>query len=174
MQRVDTTPMSETPYAEELRKWTERFVGFFPPDPETRNQLHWYTPIFGPACCADEIPAETHSAIMQAVINAAAHVRRAQPDELSYATVTALIRAQDVRWAQVCIFYCEDAYSIFHDRQGENYRWDPINDDRKLSRERGLVVPDNFVEFGHNIVERDDKRELVELDEIWTIKALYE
>ena len=165
--------VNDRPYLQELQRWVESFVGFFPPDPETRTQLHWYTPLFGPACSASAIPPEAHKAMMQAAIDAAAYVRQAQPDALSYATVTVLIRLEDIRWTQVCVFYRPHAYAKFHQRNGEWNGWTPLDDARALSRECGLTLPDGFTEFGHLTVERSEDGP-AQQGELWTIQAGYD
>lgn len=162
--------MSQT-LKHQLRTWLNSFTDFFPPDPETRSELHWYTPLFRPACSPGEVEADAYRVTWQATLDAAALVRTAQPDALSYATVTAFIRVDDPRWTQVCIFYDPAAYVAFFDRQSETSTWARLGTQRSLARERGLKIPVGFEEFGYAIVHRDCLGTVTEQDELWSFSA---
>lgn len=155
--------------------WAAEFAGFFPPDDAHRVCAHWHLPVDQRLADPARARPDHQRRMLQAMIDAAGHLRAARPADRADEAVYVLTRWPALFMAEVGVFL-DPAYGrTFEDRTDPGQRWTRLDPaERSLVRELGLALPTGFTERGYHerIEEKDPSTPdglFVAESEIWMI-----
>lgn len=150
-----------------LDKWADSFEGYFPSEHASERYWNWKLPVLdrlvGPPATSSEIQA--HCA--QAILRAATHLLEARPKEYSHAVVSALITHPQMFGSEICIFFDEDYFESFYNRNNEWQTLTPIND-KDIAKTLSFDVPYPFVQSGYVYRIKDEwEGDITTYEEEW-------
>ncbi|MBT2338989.1 DUF3916 domain-containing protein [Pseudomonas fluorescens] len=134
-----------------LERWAVRFNGnYYPRSYEDQRFTHWKIPVHTCLVQGSQAPIEVQAFCVQQSLEAAAHLSRAADRGQGYYRVACLLVWPWVHQSEVTVFYDRDYYLGF---LGQHNTLAPL----RLSEKLALVLPDSFIEHGHDATQRDDE-----------------
>ncbi|MDZ5711380.1 DUF3916 domain-containing protein [Jeotgalibacillus haloalkalitolerans] len=117
---------------------------------------------------SDQISFKIKRLCMQTLIDRAWHLAQQKPKGYDFCRVIAFIHRTDLWRSEIIVFKDEDYYSKFFDRNGDDYKWRRLNDERDITRELNLLKPESFRPIGFDeFIMDEDKNEV--RGEIWVV-----
>ncbi|MDO5521426.1 MAG: DUF3916 domain-containing protein [bacterium] len=80
-----------------------------------------------------------------------------KPSELTFCKVVSLICEQNLWDSQIIIFYSEDYYNSFWNRQGDEQKWTLNKEDHSLIQERNVQTKLKEVSYDEEIIDENEK-----------------
>jgi len=107
---------------------------------------------------------------MQAMIEWAYHLYKIKPRLEVNTRVLIFFDIPYLFNTQIDVFFWDDYFSTFFDRNGDYQKWQPIETNRNITKEFNLKIPDEFKIRGYRETIVDDDQTFE--SEIWAIGEL--
>lgn len=150
-----------------LRRSADEFDGYYPLEPEYWSRARWKIPVLDRLVSPPTTTLEIQRQCAQCLVDAATHLVRAKPPELSHTLVSLAITWPDMFGSDFLVAFEPKPYREQPDRDPYWYKRTEFTTPRSLARELGLQVPDFFKEQGWTEIVRQD----VDIDpiegEVW-------
>lgn len=142
----------------------------FPTEFSAESFWHEHLPVAQAFIDSKNTPNCVRRLCMQTMIDRAIFLAQNKPKHLTHSRVCCLIGLPDLFSSQLTIFFSENYFQNFFNRQGPWQKWTPIQD-KKLTKTYNLMVPSNFQVrgFREEVFDDDDPNTLVHTEEVWFI-----
>jgi hypothetical protein len=92
------------------------------------------------------------------------------PENEMRARVVVIFTIPNFASSQICIFYNEEAFRSFFERNSKTYGWRRLREERSLTRKWSINIPDTFLEegFAVELLDEDERAK----KEVWLYQAL--
>ncbi|HEY8565831.1 MAG TPA: DUF3916 domain-containing protein [Beijerinckiaceae bacterium] len=158
-----------------LERWARTLGESFPAGAAADIHDDWKLPVSGALVDPPTTTPAIQARAAQALLDGAARLLAARPQDRGDVRVTVLITLPDMFPSRICVFYDPAYFATFADRTGRYQQWTPLHPERSLAREWGLIMPHGFREQGFREVmwseADDDPERLVQVHdgEVWFV-----
>jgi len=150
-----------------LDYWADSAKGYFPSEDADEKYSNWKIPVYQGLV----EPPTTNIAIQKhciyALLRAANYFVEAKPKEMEHAIVTVLIPYPDMFSSEICVFFDQDYFVEFYQRNNEWQSLTPTTEPQ-LSSTLDFIVPAPFSEVGfHHKIQDKDEDEIFTFENEW-------
>ncbi len=138
---------------ESIRSYTDVF-----PEEDWPGAGYWHlhVPVDQAFIDSQKTPHWVRRQCVQVLIDRSEYLRRLKPESDEPIRVVASISLPHLWDSQIDVFFDQEYFSTFFERDSGGQRWTPLGESRSLSRDWGLNMPDAFQERGCHEHIRDE------------------
>lgn len=138
-----------------------------------RGCWHLHLPVSQSFIDSSQTPVEVRKLCMQTLIDRTKYLIDIKPELDVNTRVVALISLPELWESQIIVFFGEDYFSSFFDRDDEGQKWTLFPSDRSLLKELDLTAPAGLLEKGYlEIMYDEDDKDYKLISELWFIGEL--
>ena len=102
------------------------------------------------------------------------YIERAKPENMNHAIVTVLVTYPDMFDSEICVFFNDEYYSRFFDRNSEDQKSTKLESENLLIK-LGITSVTDFQETGYYCVMKDEWKGDVSIDESewWSYRTIH-
>lgn len=142
----------------------------FPAIDMSRGYWHIHLPVSQEFIDSSKTPSKTRKACIQTLINRVCYLIDIKPNIDINVRVIACITLPKLRNSQIVVFFSENYYKNFFNRDSEEQKWKPLPSQRSISKEYNLDLPIGLSEKGYQEETVDENRK--SKSELWFIGEL--
>lgn len=138
---------------------------YFPDSSNHREYWHMHLPVAQTFIDSTKTPAFARKECIQTLINRVKHLIENRPEKDSKARVVVCINWPNLWHSQIIVFFSEDYFKGFFDRNNDYQKWTQLSQKRSLSKELNLIIPEGFMENGY--LEKIFDEDFKSVSELW-------
>ncbi|MCF8566231.1 DUF3916 domain-containing protein [Alicyclobacillus tolerans] len=148
-----------------IEELTEEFPSDF-----YRGFWHIHLPVAKSFIDSEKTPKSIRHLCIQTLVERTQHLISIKPDLPDVTRVVAAIELPNLWDSQIIVFYGNQHFDGFFDRNDESQKWTPLSETRNIADEWGLSIPHEMSIMGVKEVLTDE--DYVHEGEIWFIGEL--
>ncbi len=145
-------------------------TSIFPDLDMQRGFWHLHLPVSQSFIDSSRTPSDVRKLCMQTLIDRTKHLIDIKPALDVKTRVVALISLPELWESQIIVFFGEDYFGGFFDRDDEEQRWTLLPFERSILKELDLKMPGGLTEIGYLEEINDEDGEAI--SELWFIGEL--
>ena len=152
---------------ESIRQCTEAF-----PEEDWPGSGNWHlhVPVDQAFIDSQKTPHWVRRRCVQCLIDRSEHLRRLKPESDKPIRVVAYVTLPELWDSELIVFFGDEYFGTFFDRNSEGQTWTPLRESRSLEREWDLELPGGFQEKGYH--ERIRSEDYSHDGEVWFVGEL--
>ncbi len=139
-------------------------VQSFPERTAEEKYWHMHLPVSQAFIDSPKTPKSIRRLCMQELLDATSHLMSIRPSNTKAKVVTA-IDLPNLFDSQIIIFFSEEYFDSFFNRESGEQRWLSLASNRSLAREWNLNIPPRFCEKGFQEIIQDE--DYAHTGEVW-------
>lgn len=156
-----------------LKKYLLVDTETFPEPDYDYGYTHFHLPTSQSFIDSSKTPVSVRKQCIQLMIDRIHFLIENKPNLDITTRVVALISLPDLWNSQIIVFFGDEYFSSFFDRNWEYQKWIPLPEKRSIEKEWGLSIPENMKIRGYRqeIIDEDDIDDKF-INELWAIGEL--
>lgn len=142
-------------------------IGLFPEVDLNYGYWHMHLPFSQIFIDSSKTPSQVRRLCIQTLIDSVKHLIEIKPKLNIPTRVVAAINLPSLWHSQIIIFFSEDYFSSFFNRNNDYQKWIPLPDKRSIIQEWNLKIPDTFKVKGYK--EEINDEDYKATSELWYI-----
>jgi hypothetical protein len=151
-----------------IDNWAESFNGYFPEEYSTEKYMNYKIPVLDRLVNTPTTTKNIQAHCLKAILKATAYIEKAKPKKLNNSIVTVLVTYPDMFSSEICIFFNEEYFRTFFERNNETEKLIQLSG-KSLAQDLEVDIPANFKEIGFQFTVKDDSD--IFNEEWWSYRA---